>query len=182
MALTRLQASIITISLVILLVLLAVWSSLRPRHANTALLNLALPDVEVPYLEYPQKVFSPEDKAGGVWVLNVWATWCTGCRAEHDMLSELAEQYELDIVGLNYKDAQPDALQWLEKLGNPYSEVIADSLGTITAPWKISVLPTTFIVDAKGIVKFSHVGPIDSQLANNDLLPLIDRLKVSSSG
>jgi cytochrome c biogenesis protein CcmG/thiol:disulfide interchange protein DsbE len=57
---------------------------------------------------------------GKVWLLNVWASWCVACRAEHEVLKALSKQDGVLLVGLNYKDERTDAQAWLAKLGNPY--------------------------------------------------------------
>ena len=60
------------------------------------------------------------DFAGRPWLLNVWATWCVGCRAEHAALLSIARENRVPIVGLNWSDDRALALRWLAQLGNPY--------------------------------------------------------------
>ena len=50
---------------------------------------------------------------GNVWVLNIWASWCVACVTEHPLVKTLAEQAGVPVIGLNYKDTDNEARQWL---------------------------------------------------------------------
>jgi len=109
--------------------------------------------------------FSHEDLKGHVSVINVWASWCVSCRHEHDSLMKLAQDPDMFLYGLNYKDQAEDALALLEKQGNPYRAVGVDSKGRIGQEWEIYGLPETFIVDRQGNIHYRHIGPLlSSQL------------------
>ena len=54
-------------------------------------------------------------------LLNVWGTWCVECRAEHPVLLDIQREGKVAVVGLNYKDDDDAARQWLAELGNPYT-------------------------------------------------------------
>ena len=64
-------------------------------------------------------------------MINVWATWCVGCKEEHQLLLSLAEEpsINLPIIGINWKDQDQLAIQWLDELGNPYQEILSDPIG-----------------------------------------------------
>ena len=66
-----------------------------------------------------------------VVLVNVWATWCVGCRQEHEFLMELAAENVVPIFGLNWKDNRPAALEWLDKLGDPYMASAFDPDGRV---------------------------------------------------
>lgn len=93
-------------------------------------------------------------------VLNVFASWCVPCRAEHAVLTDLVAQDGVTLLGINYKDKPEDAVKWLEELGNPYSRIGADINGRAGIEWGISGVPETFIVGRDGIVLFRYVGPV----------------------
>jgi len=97
---------------------------------------------------------------GRWYLLNVWGTWCPECRNEHDMLLEIARTDVLPMVGLNWKDDDTAALEWLEQLGNPYDLVAADREGRVAIEWGVYGAPETFLVDDRGIVVYKHVGPM----------------------
>src|SRR5689334_1133122 len=89
----------------------------------SALLGKPAPTFELPVLGDPARTFNSRELAGKPWVLNVWGTWCGECRVEHDTLLAIAQQNRVPLVGLNWKDDDEAAQQWLAQLGNPYGVV-----------------------------------------------------------
>ena len=86
------------------------------------LLDQQAPTFALPSLADPSKIVGSATYAGEIALVNVWATWCVGCRAEHDFLMTLAAQDVVPIFGLNWRDQRDMALRWLEQLGDPYIE------------------------------------------------------------
>lgn len=113
---------------------------------------------------------------GTVWVLNIWASWCAACVTEHPLVTTLAQETGVVMVGLNYKDQDADARAWLSRFGNPYSAVALDREGQIGINFGVYGAPETFIVDKQGIIRHKHVGPIDADAMNNLLIPAIKKL------
>ena len=93
-------------------------------------------------------------------IVNVFASWCVPCRAEHAVLTALVEEDGQTLYGINYKDKPKDAVRWLNELGNPYDRIGADLNGRAGIEWGISGVPETFIVDAGGTVLYRYVGPV----------------------
>ena len=93
-------------------------------------------------------------------MLNVWGTWCVACRDEHGALLDIAKQNVLPLVGLNWKDEDAAAIEWLAQLGNPYSVVAADREGRTAIDFGVYGAPETFFIDAGGLVQYRHVGPM----------------------
>jgi cytochrome c biogenesis protein CcmG, thiol:disulfide interchange protein DsbE len=113
------------------------------------------------------------DYSGRPWVLNVWATWCVGCRDEHQTLLAIARENRVPIVGLNWRDDRALALRWLEQLGNPYVSVAYDPEGQTAIDWGVYGAPETFLVGADGKVVRKHVGPLTAEIWERDFLPLL---------
>ncbi len=93
-------------------------------------------------------------------IVNVFASWCVPCRAEHAVLTGLAINEGLTLYGINYKDKPEDAVRWLRDLGNPYTRIGSDLTGRAGIEWGISGVPETFIVGDGGIVLYRYVGPV----------------------
>ena len=93
-------------------------------------------------------------------VVNVFASWCVPCRAEHAVLTRMVERDGIRLFGINYKDKPEAARSWLEELGNPYELIGADRDGRTGIEWGISGVPETFIVAGDGTVLYRYVGPI----------------------
>jgi cytochrome c biogenesis protein CcmG/thiol:disulfide interchange protein DsbE len=124
-----------------------------------------------------QKSFSPADMRGQVWLFNVWASWCVSCREEHPLLVELARAGTVPVIGLNYKDQTPDALQWLAQHGNPYLLSAVDANGNIGIDYGVYGVPETFVIDKQGVIRYKQIGPITPQALQEKILPLVAQLQ-----
>jgi cytochrome c biogenesis protein CcmG/thiol:disulfide interchange protein DsbE len=124
---------------------------------QSALLGKPVPEFTLPVLGSAESLTTAQ-LAGRPWVLNVWGTWCEACREEHAALLEIAQLNQMPIVGLNWKDHDDAATEWLTKLGNPYSVVVADRDGRTAIDFGVYGAPETFFIDAKGRVQYRHVG------------------------
>jgi cytochrome c biogenesis protein CcmG/thiol:disulfide interchange protein DsbE len=141
------------------------------------LIGRPAPKFTLPALEDPKVTISNADLKGKVSLVNVWATWCVSCRAEHKELMRLAKVDGVRILGLNYKDDREDAKRWLQIYGNPYVANAFDADGRVGIDWGVYGTPETFLVDRKGIIRYKQIGPIDQQVWEKTLRPLIDKLK-----
>lgn len=130
----------------------------------SVLLGKPAPKFELPILGDPQRKVSSTQLAGRPWVLNVWATWCAACRDEHPVLLEIAKQARLPIVGLDWRDEDVPAQQWLAQLGNPYSVVLVDKEGRTAIDFGVYGAPETFFIDADGRVQYRHVGAMTPEV------------------
>ena len=165
----------------VLVVFLAVGLTLDPREVPSPLIDKIAPPFELPTLHNPAATFTPQDMQGKVWLLNVWASWCTACRAEHPVLNELADSGEVAIIGLNYKDQPGDAINWLDRLGNPYLASVSDLEGSAGLDWGVYGVPETFVIDRQGLIRYKQIGPVTREALSETILPLIRQLKGESS-
>ena len=101
-----------------------------------------------------------------------------GCEIEHEFLVELSqdEDINLPIIGLNWKDDDRLAKLWLKQLGDPYSLVLKDPEGKTAIDFGVYGAPETFLIDSNGIIHFKHIGPLDREIFEQDILPLIGGL------
>lgn len=162
---------------IVLGVFLALGLKLNPTEIPSPFIGKPAPAFSAPKLDDPGQTVTPEDLKGKVWLFNVWASWCVSCRAEHPVLNQLASQHAALIIGLNYKDAREDALNWLNQLGNPYDTSVMDQEGRIGIDWGVYGVPETFVVDKKGIIRHKHTGPVTPETVQQTLLPLIAKLQ-----
>ncbi|GHA24182.1 thiol:disulfide interchange protein [Devosia pacifica] len=117
--------------------------------------------------------FSGEDLEGQVSVVNVFASWCVPCRAEHPLLERLKAETGVMLFGLNHNDTPDNATAFLDELGNPYDAVGADRDRRVSIDWGVYGVPETFVVNADGIITFKHVGPITERSLREEVLPAI---------
>ncbi|MDR2678418.1 MAG: DsbE family thiol:disulfide interchange protein [Zoogloeaceae bacterium] len=182
-----------------LLGLLAVGLSKNASEVPSPLIGKAAPAFTLERLaaEGEIKTFSPQDYAGQVWLLNVWASWCVSCRDEHPMLVELSQKKLLPIVGLNYKEVRGDAAidsarieppeeialartranRWLTTQGNPYDLTVLDLDGRVSIDYGVYGVPETYLIDKAGVIRFKQIGPLTPEVLTQKLLPLIEELK-----
>ncbi len=108
--------------------------------------------------------------------MNVWATWCPTCLAEHGELKRIRAETGLSIVGINYKDEDAEALAWLARHGNPYDFNLVDANGDLGVELGVYGAPETFLLDAEGVVRHKHVGAITATVWQRELLPVLHAL------
>jgi cytochrome c biogenesis protein CcmG, thiol:disulfide interchange protein DsbE len=161
----------------VLAVFLGVGLRLDPHLVPSPLIGKPAPDFTLPDVKDPNKNLSRKDLLGKVSLVNVWASWCVSCRAEHPLLVELARTGRVTVYGLNYKDQREDALRWLEVLGDPYLLSAFDQDGRVGIDWGVYGTPETFVVDRRGIIRYKHVGPISVEVIEQTILPLVSRLE-----
>ncbi len=159
--------------------LLGVGLTLDAHEVPSPLIGEPVPAFERPGLRDPQAQVSPSDQEGRVWLLNVWGTWCVGCREEHDVLLEAAREHDLTIVGLNYKDERAAAIDWLERLGDPYVASAYDPEGKVGLDLGVYGAPETYVVDAQGVIRHKHIGPLSPSELRETILPLVRELRPS---
>jgi cytochrome c biogenesis protein CcmG, thiol:disulfide interchange protein DsbE len=149
--------------------------SLDPNKMPSALLNKPVPVFSLPRLENLQETRTESIFKGQVTLLNVWATWCETCHAEHLFLQKLKDQ-GVNIVGIDYKDNNEDALRWIAQLGNPYSEILVDEDGRFGLDLGVFGAPETYVVDAKGVIRFKHIGELNQKVWDEVVKPVVDGL------
>jgi len=106
-------------------------------------------------------------------VLNVWATWCGGCRQEHPVLNRIAEQGNVPIYGLNWKDDAQMAGEWLRRLGDPYTATAFDEEGRVAIDWGVYGAPETFLVAPDGTILYRHISPMTMEVWENEFVARI---------
>ena len=176
----RLRFILPLMAFLVMVIFLGIGLKLDPHDVPSPLINKPAPVFTLPQLHEPQKTFSPADMKGKVWLLNVWASWCVSCRQEHVYLTEFARDSSMNLMGLNYKDEPVAAMQWLERLGNPYKISISDIDGMAGLDWGVYGVPETFIIDKKGIVRHKQTGPVDPTILQTIIMPLIEQLNRES--
>lgn len=178
------QRALLFLPLIIFAVLAVLfWRglSLDPNEMPSALLNKPVPVFNLPLLpadENPAGMTSAtqESLKGQVSLLNVWATWCVTCRQEHEFLNKLKQQ-GIAIYGVNYKDTNDEAQEWLAELHNPYVFSVVDADGRFGLDLGVFGAPETYIIDKQGVIRYKHIGDINQKIWDEDLKPIVDNLQ-----
>lgn len=147
--------------------------SLDPNYMPSALENRPVPPFTAKTLEGGS--ISDAELRGAPLLLNVWATWCPSCAAEHAYLNELSRR-GVRIYGINYKDDPASAQRWIESKGNPYVANILDPEGRLGLDLGVTGAPETYLLDGAGIVHLRHQGPVDERVWRTVFEPAIASL------
>ena len=165
------------LAFIVLAIFLGIGLTKDPRKLPSTFIGKSAPDFILPQLHDLKKTFSPKDMLGKVWILNVWASWCVSCRAEHHVLNSMIKNNKVNLIGLNYKDAVTDARSWLARYGNPYQLSASDVEGMAGIEWGVYGVPETFVMDKKGIVRLKHTGPVTNKDIIEEVMPMIRKLE-----
>jgi cytochrome c biogenesis protein CcmG/thiol:disulfide interchange protein DsbE len=164
----------------LLVAFLFIGLGLNPREVPSPLVDKPAPAFQLSQLHAPDKTFTQRDMAGKVWLLNVWASWCVSCRAEHPLLVDWAKSKAVPIVGLNYKDKPEDARAWLQQFGDPYTLSVTDTDGRVGIDFGVYGVPETFVIDKGGVIRYKQIGPITPEALAEKILPLVRKLELAS--
>ena len=147
-----------------------------PSFIPSVLINTPVTKFKLDAISGQHRGLSYSDLIGKVSIVNVFASWCVPCRAEHDILMLLSRLEGVEIYGLNYKDNPIEAKNFIEELGNPYINVGIDEKGRTGIDWGVYGIPESFIIH-NGRVVYKHIGPIHISELDDTILPILKGLK-----
>ncbi len=146
-----------------------------PSLVPSALIDKPAPPIALPSIYPGRPGFSSADLEGRATIVNVFASWCVPCRAEHPILTRLAREEGVPLIGLNWKDRPEAARAFLAELGDPYERIGSDPTGRAGIDWGVYGVPETYVVDAEGSIRYKHVGPLSMQDIEGVILPILRR-------
>jgi|TARA_B110000881_G_scaffold190712_1_gene182121 cytochrome c biogenesis protein CcmG/thiol:disulfide interchange protein DsbE len=125
---------------------------------------------------YENKTITNLDlKENNFTLINFWASWCSPCRAEHKYLMDLKSQTDLRIVGINFKDKEINAKNYLKELNNPYYFLAKDINGKISIKFGIYGIPESILVDRNLKIIKKYIGPINEK-DFNEIIKIVTKL------
>jgi len=161
------------IGFAILVIFLLIELNRDPTFVPSPLIGKQIPAFSLPRLEDPDQTLSDADLRGKFSVVNVWATWCSGCRQEHPVLNRIAAQGQVPLYSLNWKDEAERAKSWLQQFGDPYVATGFDGDGRVAIDWGVYGAPETFLIAPDGTILFRHISPMTMDIWENEFLPRI---------
>lgn len=150
-----------------------------PSLVPSPLIGKPVPAFSASTLKDSAQLITEKNLLGDYYLVNVWATWCAACKQEHATLVYLAEQKQVPIYGLNYKDTRASALAWLRRYGNPYVTNVFDESGRIGIDFGVYGAPETFLVDHQGIIQHKLIGVMTPQVWAAQFEPKIQQITQS---
>ena len=145
--------------------------SLDPNAQPSALIGKPVPEFDLTDL-HTGAPLSSVDLPKEPFLLNVWASWCITCQVEHPYLTQLSHQ--MPVVGLNYKDTETAAKNWLNKLGDPYALQIFDPTGRLGLDLGVAGAPETFLVDSRGVIQLRIQGEVNDRVYTRQIRPILE--------
>jgi cytochrome c biogenesis protein CcmG/thiol:disulfide interchange protein DsbE len=173
---TRLKFFIPVLAFLLIGVLLFRGLSLNPSELPSVLINKPMPDFLLEDV-YDNQLVAKQDLPQEMFLLNVWGSYCLPCLVEHPTLIRLSEEDVIPVIGINYKDRQNAALDWLETNGDPFTRSFMDPDGRLGIDLGVYGAPETFLIDKDRVIRYRHVGVIDEQAWQDVFVPAIDELK-----
>lgn len=167
----RFLAPVAIFAVLVVVLALGLWRD--PTYVPSPLIGRPAPTFDLPELTAPGRRVTNRDLRGRPALVNVWATWCAGCRQEHATLLAIAREGRVPIIGLNWKDDPAAARQWLAQLGDPYALVAVDTVGTTAIDWGVYGAPETFLIGPDGTVLYKHIAPLTLEVWQTEFLPRI---------
>ena len=173
--------ALFALPLILLVALVSVFAFSIDRDSSlvrSVLIDKPVPQFALPAVEgLDVPGFDSAVLSGEPTVVNVFASWCIPCRDEHPLLEAIKAETGVKLFGINHSDAPENAVAFLAELGNPYDAVGADRDRRVSIDWGVYGVPETFLVDAKGVIVYKHVGPLTPEAIENELLPAIAALR-----
>ncbi len=168
------------IPLVVFLLLVLILASgfwlKDPHYLPSELINKPFPAFELQDL-HENRTLTTQDLGSTVSLVNVWATWCPNCLVEHPELMRIAKEENIPLYGVNYNDDTEKAIRWLERHGNPFRFSVVDDKGTLAIDLGVYGAPETFVVDQDRVIRFRHVGPLNEEIWERELEPVVRLLR-----
>lgn len=107
-------------------------------------------------------------------VIKFWGSWSPAVIQEYPLLLEL-QASRVEMWAIAFRDSRTKALDYLERNGNPYARVAFDAAGRVASDWGVDGVPSTFVVDGDGIVRWYFAGPLTPQVVEKQLRPMLER-------
>ena len=157
-----------------------------PSRIPSALIGHPAPATDLPAVPglttrdgKPLPGIAPADFKGAVTIVNVWASWCVPCHDEAPLLTALAADTRIRLVGINYKDQPDNARRFLGRYGNPFAAAGADGTGRAAIEWGVYGVPETFIIGRDGRIAYKLVGPLTESNLRSIVRPEIEKALVA---
>jgi cytochrome c biogenesis protein CcmG, thiol:disulfide interchange protein DsbE len=148
-----------------------------PRKMPSQMIDKPAPVFQLPQLDGKIGGLATDDLRGQVSLINVFASWCAGCRVEHPTLLRIQRDNKVPLFGINWKDKPGDGQKWLNANRSPYLKVGDDSSGRLGIDLGVTGVPETFVIDKTGRIRYRYAGPVTDEVWTANFEPLLADLR-----
>ncbi|NBQ54250.1 MAG: DsbE family thiol:disulfide interchange protein [Proteobacteria bacterium] len=149
------------------------------QKVPSALVGKPAADFQLPSIDATGEPVNLARFKGKPVILNFWASWCTSCREESEMLEvfwQLWKDKGIQVIGIAVQDTPEAAREFAQKAGKTFVLGI-DETGKVGLDYGIYGVPETFFIDASGVIRYKEAGP----LTRDVLVAEANRLMTTSS-
>lgn len=145
----------------------------KPAMISSVQIGATAPDFQLPSLAGEPVALS--DYQGQVVLVNLWATWCPPCKAEMPAINEFYETHQNEDFVVLAVNSQEDAatVQRFIDVQKFTFPVLLDTQADVMNQYKVRGLPTSFVIDRDGIIRYVHTGAITRQQLEDVIGPLL---------
>jgi len=162
----------------VLAVHFAVGLTKDPRILPSALIDQVVPEFDLPPIKGRDKGLASPDLKHGVTLVNIFGSWCVACQVEHPFLMKVNREGKVPLHGIDWREKDRDAgPRWLARKGDPYALIGDDPNSRGAIAFGVTGAPETFIVDAAGIIRYKHIGPMNEKIWEETIWPIIESLR-----
>lgn len=164
------------VAFALLVILLVVGLKIADKKTliPSPLVDKPAPEFNLPVLGNPEQRMTKESFLGTPYLVNFWASWCVTCRAEHPVITDLAESGLIRVIGFNFRDESADAKAWLARFGNPYEVSLVDLDGRTSIDFGVYAAPESFLVDPTGKIVFKQTGAMTHEIIKTEIVPRVE--------
>ena len=120
--------------------------------------KIILPNFSLQNLFDKNQIFNNATLQKKYSLINFFASWCTTCRAEHDILLRLKSENIIDIYGVAFRDIDENTKKFLDEHGNPYTMIAKDPQGLFSKLINLNAVPETLLIDPEGNIAARYQG------------------------
>ena len=163
----KISISKIIIFTFVIFFLLVFWRGLKinNNYDTKNLIGKKISKFQLIEIDNNNRYISEEDlKQNKYTLINFFASWCAPCRTEHEYLLNLSnENQKIKIIGINFKDKKNNAINFLNRYGNPYDELAKDELGKKSVNFGVYGIPESILVNKDLVIIKKFIGPLSNK-------------------
>lgn len=170
-------APLLVLLMVVLVGGLGLFGRQDPARTASPMMGKVVSFFDMPMVIGDADRFTPNNWQGRIIVLNVFASWCVPCIAEHEALMKLSKSGAAEIHGIAWRDSRDNIMKWLQTRGNPYRMVGLDTSGKSGVALGVMGVPETYVIDSRGRVRYNYRSQLTDEVIQKEIIPLLQKLR-----